>query len=250
MRVNPIPFERPFTSRFLRAPIICRSGASVMNDIEMRATDPNAVLARLSGEKSELKYQKDHILYSQGDPADSVFYIRSGKVKMVVVSPEGKEAVIGILQPGDFLGQECLSGHERRMTTVTTLTECVIMRLDKSRAVRALHEDQEFSDLFISYLMARNIRVQEDHVDLLLNSTEKRLARLLLILANYGKEDGSDPIVPKINQEMLAEMIGTSRSHVSFFMNKFRQLGFIDYNGDLKVQRSLLDMLLHQKTED
>jgi CRP/FNR family transcriptional regulator, cyclic AMP receptor protein len=200
-----------------------------MNDIEMRATDPNAVLARLSGEKSELKYQKHHILYSQGNPADSVFYVRSGKAKMAVVSPEGKEAVIGILQPGDFLGQECLSGHERRMTTVTTLTECAIVRLEKSRAVRALHEDPEFSDLFISYLMARNIRVQEDHVDLLFNSTEKRLARLLLILANYAKEDSSDPIAPKINQEMLAEMIGTSRSHVSFFMNKFRHLGFIDY---------------------
>jgi CRP/FNR family cyclic AMP-dependent transcriptional regulator len=223
-------------------------GVFFMTQDEKHAADSKAVLARLDGGKSESKYHKDQILYSQGDPADCVFYIQTGTVKMTVVSPEGKEAVVGILQPGDFFGQECLSGHKLRMTTVTPLTECVVMRLEKARVVRALHEDPEFSELFISYLMERNIRVQEDQVDLLLNSTEKRLARLLLILANYNKEDASDPVVPKINQEMLAEMIGTSRSHVNFFMNKFRQLGFIDYNGDLKVHRSLLKML-HEKAE-
>ena len=193
--------------------------------------------------------KKDQIVYSQGDAADSVFYVQSGKVKVTVISEEGKEAVVAILLPGSFCGEECLSGHTLRISTVKTLTECRLVRMSKASIVRALHEDHEFSELFTAYLMERNIRVQEDLVDQLLNSTEKRLARLLLILANYGKEDRPDPIVPKINQETLAEMIGTSRTHVNFFMNKFRQLGFIEYNGDIKVNRSLLNMLLHEKPQ-
>jgi len=211
--------------------------------------DPQSIIARLDGGRLEAKYQKDQIVYSQGDAADSVFYVQSGKVKVTVVSEEGKEAVVAILLPGSFCGEECLTGHTLRISTVKTLTECQLVLMAKASIVRALHEDHEFSELFTAYLMERNIRVQEDLVDQLLNSTEKRLARLLLILANYGKEDRPDPIVPKINQETLAEMIGTSRTHVNFFMNKFRQLGFIEYNGDIKVNRSLLNMLLHEKPQ-
>ena len=213
------------------------------------APDPEAIIGKLNGGRSDVKYQRDQIIYSQGDAADTVFYVQSGKVKVTVVSEEGKEAVVAILLPGSFSGEECLTGHTLRISTVKTLTDCQLIRMAKASIVRALHEDHEFSELFTAYLMERNIRVQEDLVDQLLNSTEKRLARLLLILANYGKEDRPDPIVPKINQETLAEMIGTSRTHVNFFMNKFRQLGFIEYNGDIKVNRSLLNMLLHEKPQ-
>jgi CRP/FNR family transcriptional regulator, cyclic AMP receptor protein len=213
------------------------------------APDPEAIIGRMNGGTSEAKYPKDQIIYSQGDPADSVFYVQSGRLKVTVVSEEGKEAVVAILHPGSFCGEECLTGHTLRISTVKTLTRCGLIRMAKASVVRALHEDHAFSEMFTTYLMERNIRVQEDLVDQLLNSTERRLARLLLILANYGKEDRPDPIVPRINQETLAEMIGTSRTHVNFFMNKFRQLGFIEYNGEIKVHRSLLNMLLHEKPD-
>jgi CRP/FNR family cyclic AMP-dependent transcriptional regulator len=222
---------------------------SVMVQGKKGASDPEAIIARLNGGKSEARYQRDQIVFSQGEPADGVFYVQSGKVKVTVVSEEGKEAVVAILLAGSFCGEECLTGHKLRLSTVKALTECRVVRMAKATIMRALHDDQQFSELFTSYLMERNIRVQEDLVDQLLNSTEKRLARLLLILANYGKEERPDPIVPKINQETLAEMIGTSRTHVNFFMNKFRQLGFIEYNGDIKVNRSLLNMLLHEKPQ-
>ena len=215
----------------------------------IKTPNPQTILARLDAGRSEAKYPKDQIVYAQGDAADSVLYVQSGKIKVTVVSEAGKEAVVAVLVPGSFCGEECLTGHKMRITTVTTLTECGLIQMAKASIVRALHDDPEFSELFTTYLMERNIRVQEDLVDQLLNSTEKRLARLLLILANYGKEDRPDPIVPKINQETLAEMIGTSRTHVNFFMNKFRQLGFIEYNGDIKVNRSLLNMLLHEKPQ-
>jgi CRP/FNR family transcriptional regulator, cyclic AMP receptor protein len=224
-------------------------GFSVMNQNEEQALDPQTILAKIDGGKSESKYQTDQIVFFQGDPAKFVFYVETGRVKVTVVSEEGKEAVVAILQPGGFFGEECLTGHKLRMATVTALSECVLIRMPKKSIIRALHNDPQFSEMFTTYLMERNIRVQEDLVDQLLNSTEKRLARLLLILANYGKEDRPDPIVPKINQETLAEMIGTSRTHVNFFMNKFRQLGFIEYNGDIKVNRSLLNMLLHEKPQ-
>lgn len=220
---------------------------AVMIPAQNGAADTEAIIARVDGGKSEAKYQKDEIVYSQGDAADCVFFVQSGRVKVTVLSEEGKEAVVAILPAGSFCGEESLSGHTLRISTVRALTECVLVRLAKTSIVRALHADREFAELFTTYLIARNIKVQEDLVDQLLNSTEKRLARLLLILANYGKEDRPDPIVPKINQETLAEMIGTSRTHVNFFMNKFRQLGLIEYNGDIKVNRSLLDMLLHEK---
>ena len=209
--------------------------------------NPQAIIAGLEGGKSEIKLQKDQTVFAQGDVADGVFYVVSGKIKVTVVSEAGKEAVVAVLAAGSFCGEECLTGHNLRITTVTALTECTLIRMAKTAVVRALREEPEFSLLFTTYLMERNIRMQEDLVDQLLNSTEKRLARLLLILANYGKEDRPDPIVPKISQETLAEMIGTSRTHVNFFMNKFRQLGFIEYNGDIKVNRSLLNMLLHEK---
>ena len=220
-----------------------------MSPAQNGLSGPEAIIARIDGGRSEAKYQKEQIVYSQGDPADGVFYIQSGRVKVTVVSEEGKEAVVAILPAGCFCGEESLSGHKLRISTIKALTECMLMRIAKSSIMRALHDDQEFAELFTTYLIRRNISVQEDLVDQLLNSTEKRLARLLLILANYGKEDRPDPIVPKINQETLAEMIGTSRTHVNFFMNKFRQLGLIEYNGDIKVNRSLLNMLLHEKPQ-
>jgi CRP/FNR family cyclic AMP-dependent transcriptional regulator len=211
------------------------------------------ILARIDRGKSASKYQSGQIVYSQGDPAAFVFYVRAGSVRVAIVSDEGKEAVVAIHLPGNFFGEECLTGHKLRMATVTALTECELVRLPKASVIRALHDDIEFSELFTTYLLERNIRVQGDLVDQLLNSTEKRLARLLLILANYGKEDRPDPIVPKINQTTLAEMIGTSRTHVNHFMNKFRELGLIEYDGDargeIKVNRSLLNMLLHEKPQ-
>jgi len=209
-------------------------------------SDPETIIARLDGGRSEAKYHKDQIVFSQGDPADSVFYVQSGTVKVLVLSETGKEAVVAILPFGSFCGEECLTARALRISTVKTLTECGLIRLAKASAARALHDDQEFSEMFTSYLMERNIRVQEDLADQLLHSTEKRLARLLLILANYGKDDRPEPIMPEINQETLAEMIGTSRTNVNFFMNKFRQLGFIEYNGSIKVHRSLSNLLLHE----
>jgi CRP/FNR family cyclic AMP-dependent transcriptional regulator len=224
-----------------------------MDQSEEHTLHAESILARINGGKSESKYQRDQIVYSQGDPAAFVFYVRAGKVKVAIVSEEGKEAVVAIHLPGNFFGEECLSGHKLRIATVTALSECELVKMPRSSIIRALHDDLEFSELFTTYLLERNIRVQEDLVDQLLNSTEKRLARLLLILANYGKEDRPEPIVPRINQETLAEMIGTSRTHVNHFMNKFRQLGLIEYNGDprgeVKVNRSLLNMLLHEKPQ-
>jgi CRP/FNR family transcriptional regulator, cyclic AMP receptor protein len=220
-----------------------------MNQNKEHTLIPESMFARIEGGNSELKYKENQIVYSQGEPANFVFYVRTGKVKMSVVSEAGKEAVVAILQPGQLCGEDSFTGHKLRTATVTALTECAFARKSKASIIRALHDNAEFSKLFTTYLVERNIRMQEDLVDQLLNSTEKRLARLLLILANYGKEDRPDPIVPKITQETLAEMIGTSRTHVNFFMNKFRQLGFIEYNGDIKVHRSLLNMLLHERPE-
>jgi CRP/FNR family cyclic AMP-dependent transcriptional regulator len=210
---------------------------------------PGAIIARMNGGKSEVKLHRDQIVYSQGDPAESVFYLASGTVKVTVLSELGKEAVVAILQPGSFCGEECLTGHKLRMSTVKALTECTLIKMAKANTMRALHEDHAFLELFTVYLMERNVRIQADLVDQLLNSTEKRLARLLLILANYGKEDRPEPIIPKLSQETLADMVGTSRTHVNHFMTKFRDLGLIEYNGDIKVNRSLLNMLLHEKPQ-
>jgi CRP/FNR family transcriptional regulator, cyclic AMP receptor protein len=210
--------------------------------------DPKSFLAKVGEGRSISKYRKDQVVFSQGDLAEAVFYIQKGKVKVTVVSDQGKEAVVALLGAAEFCGEGCLAGQPRRMATVTAMTDCTIMRLDKTRIIRVLHDEPGFSEVFISHLLARTIRVQEDLVDQLFNSSEKRLARLLLLLANFGKEGRPEPIIAKISQETLAEMIGTTRSRVSFFMNKFRRLGFVDYNGSgLEVHSSLLNVVLHDE---
>jgi CRP/FNR family cyclic AMP-dependent transcriptional regulator len=211
--------------------------------------DPKIFLAKVGEGKTISRYRKGQIVFSQGQVADAVFYIQQGKIKLTVVSKQGKEAVVAILGPGQFFGEGCLNGHALRIATTRAVDECVITRLEKATMIAALHKEPEFSELFMSYLLTRNSRIEEDLIDQLFNSSEKRLARLLLLLANFGKEGLPEPIVGKFSQETLAEMIGTTRSRVSFFMNKFRKLGFIEYNGKLEVHRSLLNMVLHEKPE-
>ena len=195
------------------------------------------------------KYRKDQTLFSQGSPADAVFYIRKGKVKITVVSEQGKEAVVAIQGPDEFCGEGCLIGQARRLATAAAMTECEIMRLEKPAMIRVLHEEPAFSEMFVGHLLARTIRVEEDLVDQLFNSSEKRLARALLLLANFGKDGRPEPVIAKVSQETLAELIGTTRSRVSHFMNKFRNLGFIDYNGHLEVHTSLLNVVLHDEPQ-
>jgi len=211
--------------------------------------DPKVFLAKANGGRTISKYEKNKIVYAQGDPADSVFYINEGKVKITVISQQGKEAVVAILGADEFCGEGCLTGQPLRVATATALTECKIMKIDKREIVRVLHDEPAFSEMFIAHLLARTIRVEEDLVDQLFNSSEKRLARALLLLANFGKEGRPEPIIAKVSQETLAEMIGTTRSRVSQFMNKFRQLGFIDYNGTIKVHSSLLSVVLHDQPQ-
>jgi CRP-like cAMP-binding protein len=207
--------------------------------------DPKLFLAKVGAGKTRLELRRRQIVFSQGDPADAVFYIEKGRIELRVVSQQGKEAVLATLGVGDFFGEGCLTGQPLRMATAVAAAESAIMRLEKSAMIAVLHDEPVFSALFISYLLTRNIRIEEDLVDQLFNSSEKRLARLLLQLANFGKEGKPEEIIPKISQETLAEMIGTTRSRVSFFMNKFRQLGFIEYNGGLSVHSSLLSVILH-----
>ena len=202
-------------------------------------------LTKIKGGKTIVKATSKKAIFCQGDVADSIFYIDKGKVKLGVVSKRGKEAVVAILGPGDFLGEGCLAGQTRRMASATPLTDCTIVRIDKEATTKALRSDPGFSEIFLAYLLVRNIRAQEDLVDQLFNSSEKRLARVLLLLANYGQEGKPDLVIEKISQETLAEMIGTTRSRVSHFMNKFRKLGFIKYNGTLAVHSSLLSVVLH-----
>ena len=210
-----------------------------------RDFDPHAFLATIGeGRKSAFFRQKQGI-FAQGDTADAVFYIQTGKVKLTVVSKTGKEATIGILGDGQFFGEGSLAGQPLRMSSTTAMTDCATLRIDKKAMMEALHREHEFSDLFVAYLLARNIRYEEDLVDQLFDSSEKRLARILLLLAHFGKEGNPETVVPKISQETLAEMIGTTRSRVSFFMNRFRKLGFIHYNGGLQVHSSLLNVVLH-----
>ncbi|MDT3687456.1 MAG: Crp/Fnr family transcriptional regulator [Pseudorhodoplanes sp.] len=207
--------------------------------------DPKVFLTKADGRRTISKYKINQAIFVQGDPADSVLYILHGKVKVTVNSAQGKEAVVAILGPDEFCGEGCLTGQPRRMATATAMTDCEVMRLEKSTMVRVLHDEPAFSELFVAHLLARTIRVEEDLVDQLFNSSEKRLARALLLLANFGKEGKPEPIIAKVSQETLAEMVGTTRSRVSHFMNKFRQLGFIEYNGALKVHSSLLSVVLH-----
>jgi CRP-like cAMP-binding protein len=201
--------------------------------------------AKVGAGRTTTSYEKNWAVFSQGDAADAIFYLQKGRVKLTVVSPQGKEAVIGVLGPDTFFGEGCLALQAVRTSTATAMDDdCVVMRIEKARMIRLLREEPGFSQLFVEHLLARSIRVEEDLVDHLFNSSEKRLARLLLLLANYGKEDNPEPVIPKISQETLAEMVGTTRSRVSFFMNRFRQQGFIDYNGVVKVHSSLLNVVL------
>ena len=209
--------------------------------------DLAAYLAKSAKGRVVSTYQKRQIIYTQGDTADAVMYIRKGKVKITVVSKQGKEAVVAILGPDEFLGEGCLIGQPKRLATATALTECVTMRVEKTEMLRVLRDEPAFSQMFVSHILARSARIEEDLVDQLFNSTEKRLARALLLLANFGKEGRPEPIVAKISQETLAEMIGTTRSRVSHFMNKFRHLGFIEYNGRLEVHSSLLSVVLNEQ---
>ena len=209
--------------------------------------DAKAFLSKVNGGRTVANYRKDQIVYTQGDPGDSVFYVQAGKIKKVVVSEQGKEAVVALFGTGDFFGEGCLNGETIRLATASAMTDCVVVRMPKETIVRMLHEEPAFSELFIAHLLHRNSRVEEDLVDQLFNSSEKRLARTLLILANFGKEGEPEPVLAKISQETLADMIGTTRSRVSAFMNKFRKLGLINYNGHIEVHRSLLNVVLHEK---
>lgn len=211
--------------------------------------DPSIFLSTVGAGRTIDTCAKQQVIFSQGDPADAVFFIREGQVKVAVVSEQGKEAVVAILGPDQFCGEGCLAGQPKRMGTASAMIECKIMRLEKAAFVRILHDEPTLSAMFLSYLLARTIRVEEDLLDQLFNSSEKRLARTLLILANFGKEGRPEPVIPKISHAMLADMIGTTRSRVSYFMNKFRKLGFISYNGTLEVHSSLLSVVLYEQPQ-
>jgi CRP/FNR family cyclic AMP-dependent transcriptional regulator len=209
--------------------------------------DTKTFLSTINGGRKVVVFSKKQAIFAQGDSADAVFYIKEGRVRLTIVSKSGKEATLGILNEGDFIGEGCLTGQTRRLFSATAMTDCTVMRIDKKSMMDVLHREQTFSDMFVAYLLTRNIRYEEDLVDQLFNSSEKRLARILLLLAHFGKEGKQETVIPKMSQEMLAEMIGTTRSRVSFFLNRFRKLGFIDYDGGsgLQVHSSLLNIVLH-----
>jgi CRP/FNR family cyclic AMP-dependent transcriptional regulator len=211
--------------------------------------DPRAFLSRPGAGITIERYPKNQKIFSQGDIADSVFFVQKGKVKITVLSEHGKEAVVGIIAEGQFFGEGCLEGAEIRSATSQAMEDCLVTSITKCAMLAALGQEPKFSAFFIAYLLSRNSRIEDDLIDQLFNSSERRLARLLLLLANFGKEGGGEPIAVTLSQETLAEMIGTTRSRVSFFMNKFRKKGFIDYNGKIEVHRSLLDAVLHEKPQ-
>jgi CRP/FNR family transcriptional regulator, cyclic AMP receptor protein len=219
------------------------------NNTNQASFDPKEFLSRVGEGKTILEFRKDQVVFAQGDVADTVFYVQSGRVKVVVISEQGKEAVVGILGPGQFFGEGCMNGHSVRIATTTAMEECLVTAITKTAMLTTLHNQPKFSEMFMAYLLTRNSRIEEDLIDQLFNSSEKRLARLLLLLANFGKDGAPQPISPNISQETLAEMIGTTRSRVSFFMNKFRKLGFISYNGKVEVNNSLLNAVLYDKPE-
>ena len=214
-----------------------------------KPVDWESLLSKLSRGKTLVEYGANRNIFRQGEPADSVFYLRRGKVKLSVTSRQGKEAIVGILNGGEFLGEGCLAGQPLRMSSSTAMTDCTLVRIEKPLMTRMLHERQEISELFVTHLLSRNIRYEEDLVDLIFNSSEKRLARILLLLAHFGKEGRTETVLPRVNQENLAQMVGTTRSRISHFMNKFRELGFIDYNGGLTIHSGLLSVVLHDDTE-
>jgi CRP/FNR family transcriptional regulator, cyclic AMP receptor protein len=222
---------------------------SSVNQVDQDSFDPIAFIAKMGAGKSIQKYRRNESIFSQGDAADSVFYIQRGRVKLIVISSQGKEAIVGILDAGQFFGEGCLSNHPLRMATTVAMEDSVITSIKKHDMMTALRNEPKFSEMFMAYLLNRNTRIEADLIDHLFNSSEKRLARLLLLLANFGKEGNPQPIHLQISQETLAEMIGTTRSRVSFFMNRFRKLGFISYNGKIEVHSSLLHAVLHEKLE-
>ena len=210
-----------------------------------RKFDPKKFLSTIDGGRTIEVFPKKQAVFAQGDKADSVFYIQSGKVKLSVVASSGKEATIGILNEGNFFGEGCLTGQPLRMCSAIAIIDCTVMRIDKKSMMEVIHREPAFSDMFVAYLLSRNIRYEEDLVDQLFNSSEKRLARILLLLARFGKDGKAEVAIPKISQETLAEMVGTTRSRINFFMNRFRKLGFVRYNGVLEVDSSLLNVVLH-----
>ena len=226
--MSDVPIKRSKNGKTARAPLF----------------DPAVFLATVAIGRDISRYSKKDVIFAQGDEADAVFYIKKGKVKVAVVSKQGKEAVVALLGEDEFVGEGCLIGQPKRLATASAMTECEMMRVEKTEIQRVIHDEPAFSEMFVAHILERNARVEEDLVDQLFNSTEKRLARLLLLMANFGKEGRPEPILAKISQETLAEMIGTTRSRVSHFMNKFRELGFINYNGHLEVHSSLLGVLL------
>jgi len=218
-----------------------------MESVQLRARpfDAKAFLAAVGDGRTVTSYKKNSVVFAQGDIADSVFYIQRGKVKLAILSPRGKEAVIAMMSPGFFFGEGCLAGQPFRMATASAMTDCSIVQVEKRVMSRVLHDEPDFSEMFIAHLLTRNIRIEEDLIDQLFNSSEKRLARILLLLANFGKDGRQEEVIPHISQEILAEMIGTTRSRVSFFLTKFRKLGFIEYKDGMHVHTSLLSVILH-----
>jgi CRP/FNR family transcriptional regulator, cyclic AMP receptor protein len=212
---------------------------------ELEALEPEVLLEKTGVQRTVAVLKEGQTIFRQGDTTDAVFYLQKGKVKLAVTSKSGKEATIAFFGAGSFLGEESITGTQLRLATATTLTPTTVLKIDRKEMIRVLHEEPSFSELFVSYLLARNARIQEDLVDQLFNSSEKRLARALLLLAQFGKDGAPEKVIPKISQESLAAMIGTTRSRVSFFMNRFRKLGFIQYNGGLSVHSSLLNIVLH-----
>jgi CRP-like cAMP-binding protein len=217
-----------------------------MADLKQARFDPAVFLARAGLGRKVVQLRAKQAFFSQGDPADCVYYLQSGRAKLTVISKGGKEATIALLSPGDFVGEESMAGTEGlRMATARAITQCTSLKIERSEMIRAMHEEHALTDLFLKFLLERSMRVQADLVDQLFNSSEKRLARILLLMAEFGQPGETEPLIPKVSQETLAEMIGTTRSRVSFFMNRFRKMGFINYNGGIKVNKSLLNVVLH-----
>jgi CRP/FNR family transcriptional regulator, cyclic AMP receptor protein len=243
---------RHFTLRWPRwigVKYLARGQRGVMAKKSKPKFDPKAFLAKADGGVTISRYGKGQVVFTQGEPADAIFYILEGRIKIAVISAQGKEAVIAFLKAGDFIGEGCLTGRPRRVSTASAVTDAVVTRVDRSTMARLLRDEPSFSELFTTHLLSRTLRVEEDLVDQLFNSSEKRLARALLLLANFGKDGKPEPVIAKVSQETLADMVGTTRSRVSHFMNKFRELGYINYNGDLEVHSSLLDAVLHEKPQ-
>lgn len=246
---NKIFFQRAFMAKQLSKKVSngrARASKAKATNKYPNGFDPAAFLANAGLGRAIVEFQKHQIVFSQGDDADSVFYVQRGKIKLSVVSGAGKEATVALLSAGDFLGEGCIANAQHlRMSSAVALTEGSLLKIDRNEMISALHKENTMSDIFIAYLLTRNLRVQADLVDQLFNSSEKRLARTLLLLAQFGKEGEPEKVIPRISQEALAEMVGTTRARVNFFMNRFRKLGFIEYNGEMQIHRSLLSVVLH-----